>query len=73
MVLSDIQHVDMDTLTLINKLRKVENNVPVIVTMRDFDLDILTSVAVVNGSIGNFTEFHAVQQDTLTGNGNYVG
>ena len=38
-VLSDIQHVDMDTLTLINKLRKVENNVPVIVTMRDFDLD----------------------------------
>jgi DNA-binding NtrC family response regulator len=29
----------MDTLTLINKLRKVENNVPVIVTMRDFDLD----------------------------------
>lgn len=38
-VLSDIQHADMDTLTLIEKLRKVENNVPVIVTMKDFDLD----------------------------------
>lgn len=38
-VLSDIQHEDMDTLTLMDKLRKVENDVPFIVIMRDFDLD----------------------------------